>query len=364
MGNTYITIKAILEELDIDVVCPPKCSKKTMELGTKYSPEFVCMPFKLNIGNYIEGIEKGADTIFMLTGCGPCRFGIFSSLQKEIMLDLGYKIDFITSDRFSNIEGLKEFYNLLNKASGKKGVFKILNTLKKGLKLLDEVDELNDLMNKVRPREIKKGEVDHLAIEFENEIITVQGFKASFALIDEYNQKLKSIEIDKDKDVIKIGIVGEIYTLIENYLNLNVEKKLGNMGVESHRSTTTSKFVRDTLDFIPLIRSDKKQVYKAASPYLATPVGGHGIHTIGNTLLYKEQGYDGIIHILPFTCMPEIVARSILPTIEREKDIPILTLVIDEMTGEGGYETRIEAFVDLLNKRREVKDYGKAISWN
>jgi len=51
--------------------------------------------------------------------------------------------------------------------------------------------------------------------------------------------------------------------------------------------------------------------------------------------------------------MPEIVAESILPAVERDYNIPILTLIIDEMTGEAGYMTRIEAFVDLLRKRRE-----------
>ncbi len=364
MGNTYIPIKTILEELEIDVVCPPKSSKKTLELGTKCSPEFVCVPFKLNMGNYMEGIENGADTIFMLSGCGPCRFGVFSSLQKDILKDLGFNVDFLTSDRFSNLEGLKEFYQVLNEAAGNKGFFKIFNTLRKGLKILDAVDELHDLTNRVRPREIKRGTVDRLYNEFENKIKKAHGYKESFALIEEYQEKINKIEIDQEKKLIRIGIVGEIYTVIESFINVNIEKKLGNMGIEVNRSTSTSEFVRETLDFIPLIRSDKKSVYKAASPYLSTPVGGHGIHTIGNTIRYKEEGYDGIIHLLPFTCMPEIVARSILPTIEREKDIPILTLVLDEMTGEAGYDTRIEAFVDLLKKRREMNNNGKDLSWN
>ena len=34
------------------------------------------------------------------------------------------------------------------------------------------------------------------------------------------------------------------------------------------------------------------------------------------------------------------------------------------MTGESGYITRLEAFVDLLKRRREEKKYGKLLSWN
>jgi len=59
--------------------------------------------------------------------------------------------------------------------------------------------------------------------------------------------------------------------------------------------------------------------------------------------------------------MPEIVAESILPTIQKDYDIPILTLVVDEMTGEAGYLTRLEAFVDLLKKRREDKNFERML---
>jgi predicted nucleotide-binding protein (sugar kinase/HSP70/actin superfamily) len=79
-------------------------------------------------------------------------------------------------------------------------------------------------------------------------------------------------------------------------------------------------------------------------------------------VLYAKNGFDGVVQIYPLTCMPEIVAQSILPSIERDYDISILTLIIDEMTGEAGYMTRIEAFVDLLNKRRERFEVGKNVA--
>ncbi len=68
-------------------------------------------------------------------------------------------------------------------------------------------------------------------------------------------------------------------------------------------------------------------------------------------MLAKKQGFHGAIQILPMGCMPEIVSKSILPTISKDEDFPIMTLVVDEMTGEGGYQTRIEAFLDLLERR-------------
>jgi predicted nucleotide-binding protein (sugar kinase/HSP70/actin superfamily) len=64
--------------------------------------------------------------------------------------------------------------------------------------------------------------------------------------------------------------------------------------------------------------------------------------------------------------MPEIVAESLLPSVENELGIPVLSLIIDEMTGEAGYMTRVEAFVDMLEQRRERERYegGWQLSWN
>jgi predicted nucleotide-binding protein (sugar kinase/HSP70/actin superfamily) len=96
---------------------------------------------------------------------------------------------------------------------------------------------------------------------------------------------------------------------------------------------------------------------KAAKPWLGAMIGGHARETVGNTVLYAQKGYDGVIQVFPFSCMPEIVAESLLRSVAREYDLPVMTLIIDEMTGEAGYMTRLEAFVDMLWKRRERKKY-------
>lgn len=363
MGTTYIPVKMILDELNIETILPPVSNKKTLEIGVKVSPETICVPFKIITGNIIEGIEIGADTVFMLTGCGPCRFGIFASLQEEIIKDLGYPVEFITADRFSSYEGLKEFIDRLKEASSSNNYFKVINTIRKGFKMLHEVDKLYDLTNKIRPREINKGDVDTLWIKFENDIRNAKGYKEMMSVIKDYFHEFKKIKIDEKKKCLRVGLVGEIYTILETYINLNIERRLGNMGIEVIRMVTASEFVREQLDFLPFIKSEKKKIHKAASSYLNIPIGGHGIHTIGNIIRGAKNNIDGFIHLLPFTCMPEIVARSILPTIEKEQNIPIMTLVLDEMTGEAGYMTRIEAFIDLVQRRREMKDEGKSLYW-
>jgi predicted nucleotide-binding protein (sugar kinase/HSP70/actin superfamily) len=100
----------------------------------------------------------------------------------------------------------------------------------------------------------------------------------------------------------------------------------------------------------------EKDVKRAARPFLSELVGGHGVNSIGQTVLYAQQGFDGVIQLAPFACIPEIVAKSILPRVSRELNIPVLTLFLDEQTGEGGIRTRVEAFVDLLIQRRNRRE--------
>ena len=351
MGNIYITAKALLDDLGTDYVIPPFNNKKALEIGTKYSPELACLPLKINLGNYIQAYEKGADTVLITGGCGPCRFGYYSEMERELLKDIGYEMDFIAIEMPD--QGLKELYKRIKKLAGGFNIHKISKAIKNTAQISIQVDELEKLSYKIRAREINKGSTDKIYNFFRNEVKNVNGSTAIKRLIGDTEAQLRNIKIDKEYKPLKIGIVGEIYTTIDSYTSFNMDIKLGNMGIEVDRSVTVSEWVIDHIIKNALHLPRDLSYIKVAEPYLGAMIGGHAQETIGNTILYAQKGYDGVIQIYPLTCMPEIVAESILPAVERDFNIPILTLIIDEMTGEAGYETRLEAFVDLLYQRRE-----------
>ena len=66
-----------------------------MSLGVLHSPEFACLPLKINLGNYLEALELGADTAIMVGGIGPCRIGYYAQVQQEILQDLGVKMKIV-----------------------------------------------------------------------------------------------------------------------------------------------------------------------------------------------------------------------------------------------------------------------------
>lgn len=98
MGSLNMILKTMFEGIGVEVVDPPPSTNKTLTLGVRNSHEFVCLPFKINVGNFIEALDKGADTIIMLGGIGPCRFGYYGQVQKEILKDLGYDFKMIIVD--------------------------------------------------------------------------------------------------------------------------------------------------------------------------------------------------------------------------------------------------------------------------
>ncbi|WIV11327.1 CoA protein activase [Proteiniborus sp. MB09-C3] len=354
MGNTYIAVKGLLEDLGNEVVLAPRCSKRTLELGTKYSPESICLPLKINIGNYIEAIEKGADTVIITGSCGPCRFGFYPVMEQALLKDLGYDARIIAFDPPDGKPMV--LINRVAEAMNTSNPYKIIRSGKRAYKILCDADALTDLANKKRPIALNGYEVDMIMEEFYRDIEYTHGVQEILQLIKKSRERLDEIEIDAEKRPIKIGIIGEIYTIIEPFVNLDVEKKLGHLGAEVEKALTPSNWARHHIFSFPFGSKEEKGKWEAARPYLSTLVGGHGRETIGSAVQYAQSGFDGLVQIFPLTCMPEIVAESILPAIQRDYNIPILTLVVDEMTGEAGYLTRLEAFVDLLKKRREEKD--------
>jgi predicted nucleotide-binding protein (sugar kinase/HSP70/actin superfamily) len=347
-------VKSILDDIGIEYIIPPFNNKNALELGTRHTPEMVCLPLKINIGNYIQAYEMGADTILMAGGCGPCRFGYYSQLHREILRDAGFSMEVITLEG----TGIKDLVSRMHRVvPGSSKLMKLPPVLLRAVKIAKRMDELEMLAFRTRARELERGATDGIYNGFRHKALSTRGTKNILKLLDETEARLGSIRLDPDADPLKIGIVGEIYTGIEHFASFDIQHRLGRLGVEAHRKVTVSNWIIEHMIKKPLRLPRDMEYAKAAKPWLGTMIGGHAQETIGHTAIYAKKGYDGVIQIFPFSCMPEIVAESLLPSVERDLGMPVLTLIIDEMTGEAGYMTRVEAFVDMLERRRESMQY-------
>ena len=161
---------------------------------------------------------------------------------------------------------------------------------------------------------------------------------------------LLNVAIDKAREPVRITLVGEIYTMIEPFSNMFIEDKLMELGASTTRHLTPSWWLRDLV--LKPVKLNSPSIKVLSRKYLGANVGGHARETIAHVVQAEREGMDGVIQVFPLGCMPEIVAKSIMPVIQKDTGLPIMTLVVDEVTGEAGYCTRIEAFLDMLEARK------------
>ncbi|NTW05019.1 MAG: CoA protein activase [Peptococcaceae bacterium] len=353
MGESWRAFKMLLNDLGNEVIVPEKPNKRTLDFGVRYSPEFACLPLKILMGSYMEACLNGAEIIVTSGGSGPCRAGLYGQVHKKILNAVGQDIDVIVfeSPRAHPIDFLR---NIKKLNPGRLSYLSVYDCVTRSWEKLKYLDRVEKLTHSLRPIELEKGNTSKIyqkVIKWLDDAHSLEEIKrAGKAALEE----LLLIPRDLGRNVVKIGIVGEIFVLLEPSCNLDVEETLGHLGVEVHRSIFLTDWTRDNSN---RTTQETLTALEAAKPYLPTPIGGHGQETVGHTVLYANKGYDGVIQLAPFTCIPEIVAKTVLNGVSKIHNIPVLTFFLDEQTGKAGMVTRLEAFVDLVNRKRTNDNY-------
>lgn len=347
MGNYYIAIKPIASLFGESVIVPPPITKRTLEIGSAHSPESACVPFKYNLGNFIESLEKGANVI--VQAGGGCRFGYYGEVQKEILKKMGYKFDFIKFD--NNYLLLKEIRKLKNVYNPKLSYFKILKTILLSYFKVRAIDGIEERIRKNIGFEVNKGEHEALYDQFLKRLDSEERIRKVKKCKKEYLNKFEKIDIKKPENCLKVGIVGEFYVLLEPFSNFFIEKELGKKGVAIEKNTTFTSIIHDLFS----LKFKLPFIVRHANPYLKYHIGAHGTESVAVSKDLAKKGYDGIIHIKPFACMPETNAVPALYRVSRDYKIPILFFSFDSQTSETGIKTRIEAFYDMLTMKKYEK---------
>ena len=343
-GNYNVAVEVLVKVgLECDYLVTPPSTKKTLELGTKYSPDFVCSPFKHQLGCYIEAIEAGADVLIQVGG--PCRLGYYGELHEQILKDLGYKVEFVNMAGADYSKPLT-FYNEFKKINPNLNLKKVTEGLLLAVKVVKVIDEVEDYIRQNVGFEIEEGSFDKIQKEFLNELRTVANKKELKNTYKKYMHRLKEIELNKPEHPLKVGFIGEYYTVMDPDSNHYMEKELAKKGIVIKRwmSLTNSFF-----------NSPVKEIKKSIKDYAKYDMGATAMYTIMTALDYAKNHYDGIIHVKSAGCTPEIDAMPVLQKISEDYKIPIIYFSFDSQTSDVGINTRIEAFYDMMMMRKEHK---------
>ena len=349
IGNYHIEIKLLLKLLfkDSIVMPPPRITKKTIELGAKHSPDLVCLPFKYNLGCFIEALEKGADILFQ--GGGGCRYGYYAELQEEILRDLGYEFKFIRL--FNNNENMNvfKFYKNIKNAGCSASLPETAYYLLLIIRAIKYQDILEKYMRENIGFESEAGSFDNVMKQFYTQMEFVKNFSALNKIYKTASKLLHALPVNKPADCYKVVLVGELYSLMEPFSSCFIEKELAKNNIMVSRFTNVTYLLFEKTKKV-------KEVLKDADGYLKYELGADGTETVAHSVKLAKEGYDGIIHLKPFGCMPEINAMPILQKINRDFNIPVLYFSFDALTSETGIKTRLEAFYDMLKMRKKLNN--------
>jgi predicted nucleotide-binding protein (sugar kinase/HSP70/actin superfamily) len=136
---------------------------------------------------------------------------------------------------------------------------------------------------------------------------------------------------------LTLGVVGHPYLLEDEYVNNGLLRRLEKLQV---RLVTPGGLADEvTAQGVEALTGE---AYWAYAPSLI----GAGMH------LLESGGIDGLLAAIAFGCAPDSGLAPILSEAARRKRVPMLTLTLDEHSGEAGLMTRLEAFVDMLERVR------------
>jgi len=264
-----------------------------INLGVANSSDMVCFPFKYTLGQEIWALEHGATDLVMFNSCGLCRLKHYYQIQELTLKDLGYRFKM-------NVITKKNFLSTVRRW-GHISYFEAYHRMKKVY------------------AEIKAVEIKTYRFLPEREL--------------------------------KIGIIGEVGTILEPDINFNIVKTLQRMGANVNMSITITDYLNESTE-----KGSKKDI-KEAKSLLSQELGGHGFQSIVNIIWYAKHGYDGVIHILPLSCMPESTVEVLVDQMADKYNISLYRFPIDEASFEAGFNTRIETFVSMLKRRKHDENF-------
>jgi predicted nucleotide-binding protein (sugar kinase/HSP70/actin superfamily) len=388
---------AAFQSVGVNAQLSPASDEKTLELGGRYLSGEECYPEKITLGDFMKVIEApdfDPDKVafFMPTADGPCRFGQYAPLLKNIVKERGLPDVWIVSPTSENSYG---------GVAGDSGMI----FLRSAWRALVCGDILRKLLLKTRPYEKNKGETDAAYEEGLNRIYKILAVRHKsqsaqlINLVDEIiniRQLFRKIETDYSEPRPLIGVVGEIFCRLNTFSNEDLIRKIEEQGGEAWLSdvaewlwyTTDEHRRKLILDgkrfsfsmlglklkqmmqshdehklYFPFREdfrgyeepSDIRDVLKASLPYLPyTGSLGEMTLSVGKAIYLYTKGADGIIDISPFTCMNGIISEAVYPKVSEDFDnLPIRNFYFDGTSQD--LERDLGIFMELAKGYRARK---------
>ncbi|MBM4137100.1 MAG: hypothetical protein FJ241_09775 [Nitrospira sp.] len=156
------------------------------------------------------------------------------------------------------------------------------------------------------------------------------------------DRKRRNDKIEKDHRLQKfsehkltVGIAGRPYLVLDNYLNKGVVRYMNRLGVSVVYQTPEKNYIIETMSMLP------KWIYWSMGKEVVSSV----------RRMLEDESIDGIILIANAGCGPDSFMTELIDGTLPVHKKPYMSLSIDEHLSDAGLQTRIEAFVDMIERK-------------
>jgi predicted nucleotide-binding protein (sugar kinase/HSP70/actin superfamily) len=348
MGHYAIALAASVESLRVTPWTMASSTAETLALGAAVSPDSACLPFKATMGHFVKAALEGVEYGVMVNSVGTCRLHYYRAVQQKLLEERGINMRLFGL----GYDGVKP--PLIRHFDPDLGPF-LRSAVRAALKIA-AVDRIEKHAWRTRPLERTPGETTRAMNECLADLARSRTAPEIRAVNRAVAPRFARIAVDPSRRPLRVALVGETTVLRDRFLNHNMEEVLGGLGVETRNFFLLGAELRNIFNVGLWSRNSRWALKRVARPYLDSLVGGHALDSVAHTLRCAREAYDGVVHLAPTGCMPEVSIRPILRRVSRDTGLPVLEFSFDEHTSHVGVTTRLEAFVDVLlaaRKRRE-----------
>lgn len=307
----YPLWKTFFEDLGAKVICSGASNRQIVEKGIAAAVDETCFPVKVFFGHVRELSDQEVDYIFLprLVSVEPRSYICPKFMGVPDMIKAA-------------IPDLPPLIEMLVDLSNKKNM------------LQQEIRRVGKVFTS-KPRLIEQAYQHGLAELNRCKQFCQAGYTSTEA-IDLWQGGNIALSAQSD---LQIGVLGHGYSLYDQCISMNLINVLREMDCRVH--------LVDGCDY-ELIEKEAATLAKRVFWTLGRKSMGAALH------MAKNPDIDGIIYMACFGCGPDSMIGDL---IERKMNgKPFMMITIDEHTGEAGMVTRLEAFCDMLRRRRKIEN--------
>jgi predicted nucleotide-binding protein (sugar kinase/HSP70/actin superfamily) len=377
MAEHALAVAGAMRHYGIRAEVLPPPNAESMAIGLDLCRGRECLPCFLCTGDMIRetrkpGFDPQQAIFFMPTGPGPCRFGQYRILERDILDRLGLgAIEVVSPDAAAS-------YALFGANPSE--------LRKQAWQGIVAVDLLMKLLHEHRPYESRKGASDEAHMRSLARVVAAAEAGGGACMVEAMGSAARDfakVAIDRSVERPLIGVVGELFVMLNTYSNGGLIREVEAAGGEVLQSTfmdwlhftawsrrTQDWLIGDYKDWLDAFvvgfyqrhiehklrravaarlrhpeEAPMPEIMKALTPFYDPALGTEGVVTMGRAINYARSGVSGILNVLPFSCMPGIIAGAMAPRLrEPFGGIPWLDLSYDGQE-ETNIRTRLEAFM-------------------